>query len=1200
MKTHAHSFSFNLIALRSGLIILITAALLAALSSDCHAQTPAPTAQAEGSRVNIAALCKGNVRVLTPGRELPSRLKAGDTQCWGVRLPARHFMHVHVEQRGIDIVVQLYTRQGVPVGEVIDSPNGQGGEEPVYEVAEVATDYVLAVSSGDKHPLKPDYTIKIDEWREAKGTDANFVAAARAFLKGQLLYAEGTNVEARAQRKAADNYRAALDTLGRALPLVPLQEDRGRELRRQMLDVNAGSHLRLGLLSCANNNSEEGLKQFAAAREAAHETGSAVGELLALLSANDCAAASGLPDQERALTESINQFDIKHRALALEAVGDLYWARRDFVKAVDAYSAAARMYHALPAPDKEAGVMTKLGQSYFDLGLFPQARAQYEAVLKVEGVGDAVRSNTKYNFGVVLDVLGDTGRALTELTEADTLTPQKNIEQRAYILHMLGRLYAGQGKYREALDLVQRALKLTEGNEALKNATAYEYLYLGFINILQGDREAGLKNTRTALGLWNELGDPRGQANALYNVGHIAYDQGDLDTALAYLNQALPLQQNEPYGLAYTLTSMASIHAARGNLEAARKEFQSALELRGKTGNLQGAIETLASWGRAESDAGYLKEADDKLRQAVGKLEEVRAEVPGADLRASYFSTGVQIYKLRIDVLMKLYQQERRQAYLEDALALSDRIHARSLLDVLAAGDAGRAGAASSGLLREERELLERMNQAVVRRNLLSRSPHTPRQMEEARQQVVGLRTDWRRLRDQIDNDARFELLRPKLLSAQEIKGLLDPETVMLAFVLGKEQSYLWVVSADEEIGGFVLPSQKQIEGAAGRLLDAINGSTSVSQNKATRRGQRGRRASARGASVRRPAPAVKRTPRGAPGGATRDSEFIAASTELSRLLFREAAPRLGAKRLVIVGDGILHYVPFSALTDRVKEGDKWEPLLTDHEIIISPSAAVSAVLQERARTRPVAPQLLALVGDPLYEVGESDAPAAVRRSVRARAAALLGTDQIYLPFLKDEVERIENLQKTYAPAEGGRVVRREEVSLDKATADDLKLYRIIHYATHGVFDDKDPETSGLLLSLYDEHKRPRRDGYFLSLPEVYRMSIAADLVVLSACQSALGPEVKGEGIVGLTRAFMHAGAARVVSSLWVVNDARTARLMNEFYRQMLEGGVTKPAAALREAQKSLYRSGEGPEVWAAFELQGEWKEPVRLRPARR
>src|SRR5262249_42265471 len=142
------------------------------------------------------------------------------------------------------------------------------------------------------------------------------------------------------------------------------------------------------------------------------------------------------------------------------------------------------------------------------------------------------------------------------------------------------------------------------------------------------------------------------------------------------------------------------------------------------------------------------------------------------------------------------------------------------------------------------------------------------------------------------------------------------------------------------------------------------------------------------------------------------------------------------------------------------------------------------------------------------------------------------------------------------------------------------------HFATHGLLNSERPELSGLVLSLVDENGTPQ-DGFF-GLDEIYNLKLNADLVVLSACDTALGKEVKGEGLVGLTRGFMNAGAPRVVASLWSVDDRATAQLMKRFYRGMLSEGM-RPAAALRAAQLSLLneRGWSAPYYWAAFTLQG-------------
>jgi CHAT domain-containing protein len=157
------------------------------------------------------------------------------------------------------------------------------------------------------------------------------------------------------------------------------------------------------------------------------------------------------------------------------------------------------------------------------------------------------------------------------------------------------------------------------------------------------------------------------------------------------------------------------------------------------------------------------------------------------------------------------------------------------------------------------------------------------------------------------------------------------------------------------------------------------------------------------------------------------------------------------------------------------------------------------------------------------------------------------------------------------------------------ATSGHLAQYRIVHFATHALVDNKRPELSGLVLSLVDERGEPQ-DG-FLTLQDVYNLNLPAELIVLSACKTALGKEIQGEGLVGLTRGFMYAGAVRVVASMWDADDAATAALMAQFYKGMERDGL-RPAAALRQAQISLWKQTRwaNPYFWGGFQLQGEWR----------
>jgi CHAT domain-containing protein len=286
---------------------------------------------------------------------------------------------------------------------------------------------------------------------------------------------------------------------------------------------------------------------------------------------------------------------------------------------------------------------------------------------------------------------------------------------------------------------------------------------------------------------------------------------------------------------------------------------------------------------------------------------------------------------------------------------------------------------------------------------------------------------------------------------------------------------------------------------------------------------------------------------------------------------------------LLIVADGVLHYVPFAALS--VPQGAErgcpaeasYCPLIVDHEVVSLPSASAVSVIRAEQHRRPRASKTLAIFSDPVFDAGDP--------RVRAASAPGPGSRFDRLPFSRREAAAIAALAPRERTLNAIDFDANREAVTDPALAD----YRFVHFATHGVVDSQHPELSGLVLSLVDRSGRAR-DG-FLRAHELYNLDLRADLVVLSACRTALGKEIKGEGVVGLVRGFMYAGSPRVVSSLWDVRDAATAELMTQMYRRMLSEGFTA-AAALRSAQLSMWRRGQyqAPFYWGAFILQGEWR----------
>jgi CHAT domain-containing protein len=271
-------------------------------------------------------------------------------------------------------------------------------------------------------------------------------------------------------------------------------------------------------------------------------------------------------------------------------------------------------------------------------------------------------------------------------------------------------------------------------------------------------------------------------------------------------------------------------------------------------------------------------------------------------------------------------------------------------------------------------------------------------------------------------------------------------------------------------------------------------------------------------------------------------------------------------------------------------------------EVVSIPSATTLATQRQRLQGRAPAPKWAAVFADPVFSVDDPrlsrragappSRPAKATGKKTDREPALRGGGTRGLPLV---LERLPASRKeaevvaSLAPPGQVKLDLGLEASREAVLAADLREYRVLHFATHAVADTQTPELSGLMLSQVDAAGRPRVG--FLGLADIYGLDLDADLVVLSGCQTALGKEVRGEGLIGLTRGFQYAGVPRVMATLWPVLDRPTAELMTRFYRAMWRGHKT-PAAALREAQRSLRQDPRfrDPHSWAGFVLQGDWR----------
>jgi CHAT domain-containing protein len=509
---------------------------------------------------------------------------------------------------------------------------------------------------------------------------------------------------------------------------------------------------------------------------------------------------------------------------------------------------------------------------------------------------------------------------------------------------------------------------------------------------------------------------------------------------------------------------------------------------------------------------------------------------------------------------MELHKTNPKSGYDRKAFEASERSRARSLLELLQEANADIRQGVAPELLQRERNLQQQLDALEKQRiEVLNRPNHTPAQKAELEKQQQTLIAQYQDIQTQIRTTSpRYATLtQPQPLTLAQIQQqILDENTILLQYSLGYQRSYLWAVTKTSIIS-YELPKAADIETTAKKFRDAVT----------------------------------------APSSRNKPNQVAQANDAISQIILQPVAAQLGQKRLLIVGDGVLNYLPFAALSLPGKSGENRNlPLIVDHEIVLLPSASTLGILRENYSDRQPPNRTLAILADPVFSANDervkNSSSATTQQAVEAANPGLSrsrgdnnNAQFDRLKFTRKEAQIIQSL----FPANARTEYLDFEANRATATNQNLSEYKIIHFATHGFANSDHPELSGIILSLVDEKGNPLNG--FLRLTDIFNLKLAADLVVLSACQTGMGQNIQGEGLVGLTRGFMYAGAQRVVVSLWSVDDERTATLMSSFYQAMLQKGLT-PAAALRAAQLEMLKQEKwkSPYYWAAFTLQGEWR----------
>jgi CHAT domain-containing protein/predicted negative regulator of RcsB-dependent stress response len=1019
---------------------------------------------------------------LEPDKPIEREISGGRSHFYKVTMTSGQYLQIVVRQRGIDVLVALYTPDGKKIVDA-DGANATTGSETISAIAETAGAYIVEARSADKTAQTGRYEIKVDELRAATAEDKNRIDGEAVYREAELL--ENGTLEAK--RKSIEKYHEALELFRRA-----------GARREESLTLNS-----ISLIYNSLGETQKALEKFNEALPIMREVGDRNGE-----------------------------------ALTLNNIGGVYQSLGETRKALEKFNEALPILREAGASEGEAFTLNNIGGAY-------------------ETLGEMQKALDKYNESLLLS--RKTGNRIGE----------------AVSLNNIGGVYETLGELQNALDRYNESLLLsrTIGNRIGEAITLNN---IGFVYKTLGETRKALEKFNESLPLRRAVGDRRGEAVIFNNIGALYQSLGETRKALEKFNKALPIRRmiGDRRGEAVTLNGIGRVYQSLGETRRGLEKFNEALPIFQFVGDRNGEADALLGIAQIEQQRGNLAEARQTIEKAVGIIESLRADIASQGLRASYFASRQELYKSYIDVLMRSQMQNPAAAFDSLALEVSERAKARSLLELLAESRADIRQGVDGSLLERKRALQQMLNAKAAAQFALLNRKHTPAQAEFFAKEITSLTTEYEELKAQIRaRSPRYDALtQPQPLSLAEIqRQLLDPDTLLLEYSLGNNASYLFVAS-QTALTSYHLPKRAEIEAATRRVRDLLTAQQSQPGDTPAKYQARIRKAGA---------------------------DYWPQAAALSRILLGPVAPQLSGKRLLIVADGALQYLPFGALPvphpyapARPRARAALKPLIVEHEIINLPSASALAVLRRELAGRQPAEKTVAVLADPVFSANDTRVKSGGKTRAGGettpdltRAIDDVRGDLRRLLMTRGEAEAIFSV----TPLNAGLKALDFQADRATATSEELSRYRIVHFATHALLNSQHPELSGLALSLVDEQGRPQ-DG-FLRLHEIFNLRLPAELVVLSACQTGLGKEVKGEGLVGLTRGFMYAGAARVMASLWRVDDTATAELMKLFYRRLLQDG-RRPAAALREAQIEMWKRapGRSPYYWAGFVLQGEWR----------
>jgi CHAT domain-containing protein/Tfp pilus assembly protein PilF len=833
--------------------------------------------------------------------------------------------------------------------------------------------------------------------------------------------------------------------------------------------------------------------------------------------------------------------------------GKTFQTSGEYQKSIESFQEAVDLSRKIGSKEHEVKCLRQLSYNYLELNKLQELFSLSTEALKI-----AQSLNHKIEIARCLNHMGTYYLKINNYSQAlvfynDSLAivkKEKNKNEEGIILYNIAKIYLKMGIYDKTLEYFEEALSIDKqlGNDADiskdLNNLGETFRRKGLISGKKEDFYKSRDYFTQCLKLIKKIDDKKTEIKVLNNIGSVFAEEASIFSekekyveAMNYFESALKkaegAQDLEEIGI--ILTNMGFVSYNQGNYEQSSKYLDKVISLNYESMGGDFLWETLLYKGDSNVKQNKFEEAKKDYQESIRIIENIRSQINLEELKAKFLGTEKRIgpYHNLINLFVILYNSEARKEYAQEVFKYLEKAKARAFLDSLELSRIDISQSIDPELAIREKELMNNYSKLFTKLIAAESNDEEkniiPRQLKEKEDEIEALKLEIR-TKSPVYAGLRY----PEIITLKETQEiLLKNNMAFFEYCIGQEHSYAFVITK-RDLKIFPVPARDKMRKAIKDYLGVIS---------------------------------------------DKDNNNFQAGYELFKTLVSPGLDK-NIKTIIFVPDDILHFLPFETL---ITNSEKTDWLIKRYKIAYAPSiSSLREIIQRKKSSEKKPKKDLLAFGDPYFGKFETEG------NWNSALIQFFSNDAINLSRLRYTGLELDKISALFAKSKQ-KIFQREYASKEQLKNNNLEEFKIIHFATHSVIDDKDPTRSSIVLSL---HQEQNEDG-FLQVREIYNLKLNSDLVTLSACETGLGELIHGEGIVGLNRAFFYAGTSALLMTLWAVNDQASCQLMDRFYRHLRSSESIMDA--LRSVKLEMIDSGvlSHPYYWAGFVVSGKADEII-------